>query len=259
MLKMVKDSKRKIDKLAKKSKERVGGASDEPVTRETSSSVLVTAIPSTAAQIVMKRFAVVTGIDGLLKEFAELKAVSPKPEPPNRASFDKNVNKNRYKDIYCMEANRVMLNWPPDDQIICTQGPMENTLVDFWRMIWQENCSSILMLCSVMETGKKKCEQYWPEKTQETINVANLMIKNLEVSLQGEVQVTKLCVYGKGSDGTLKEHIVVHVQWTGWPDKSVPISAVGAIRAIVRTQNFSPLVVHCSAGNTFSTILINLR
>lgn len=42
------------------------------------------------------------------------------------------------------------------------QGPMEKTVDDFWRMIWQEKCKSIVMLCNVMECGKQKCEQYWP-------------------------------------------------------------------------------------------------
>jgi len=62
-------------------------------------------------------------------------------------------------------AINIHANWVaelPDmpRKIICTQGPMDNTVIDFWRMIWQEKCSSILMLCSVMESGKKKCEQY---------------------------------------------------------------------------------------------------
>lgn len=62
---------------------------------------------------------------------------------------------------------------------------------------------------------------------------------------------SKSCCAGKSRDGTDREHVVVHVLWSGWPDKSVPLSATGAIRAIVRTQTMSPLVVHCSAGWCF--------
>lgn len=40
---------------------------------------------------------------------------------------------------------------------------------DFWRMVWQESCRSIIMLCNVIECGKKKCEQYWPAEEGETV------------------------------------------------------------------------------------------
>ena len=37
---------------------------------------------------------------------------------------------------------------------IATQGPKRNTVVDFWRMIWQENVQVIAMLANVFEDGK---------------------------------------------------------------------------------------------------------
>lgn len=29
---------------------------------------------------------------------------------------------------------------------ICTQGPMQNTMADFWRMVWEQNVRIIVML-----------------------------------------------------------------------------------------------------------------
>ena len=39
---------------------------------------------------------------------------------------------------------------------IATQGPLQNTIVDFWRMIWEFRCSCIVMLCELEEEGKVK-------------------------------------------------------------------------------------------------------
>lgn len=40
---------------------------------------------------------------------------------------------------------------------IATQYPLEETTQDFWRMVWQENCRSLVMLLS-----KEELEQVIP-------------------------------------------------------------------------------------------------
>jgi protein tyrosine phosphatase len=37
---------------------------------------------------------------------------------------------------------------------IATQGPKRNTVVDFWRMVWQEHVQVIAMVTNVVENGK---------------------------------------------------------------------------------------------------------
>ena len=37
---------------------------------------------------------------------------------------------------------------------IATQGPLKNTIVDFWKMIWEFRCGCIVMLCELEEEGK---------------------------------------------------------------------------------------------------------
>ena len=46
-------------------------------------------------------------------------------------------------------------------------GPVNKSVVDFWRLIWQEKPVSIVMVTNLKEGTKSKCEQYWPDNVTE--------------------------------------------------------------------------------------------
>ena len=46
---------------------------------------------------------------------------------------------------------------------IATQGPLPDTSEDFWRMVWENKCATIIMLTKEKEKGQVKCHRYWPE------------------------------------------------------------------------------------------------
>ena len=56
-------------------------------------------------------------------------------------------------------------------------GPLPETVVDFWHMIWQEKVSIIAMMTNTMERCTKKCEVYWPDVLNEEKEVGPFMIK----------------------------------------------------------------------------------
>ena len=44
---------------------------------------------------------------------------------------------------------------------IATQGPLESTVTDFWRMIWEFKSRLIVMLCPTEEDGEVEWVWSW--------------------------------------------------------------------------------------------------
>lgn len=80
-----------------------------------------------------------------------------------------------------INANYVNVTIPNDcvNRYIATQGPLANTVLEFWRMVQQESSNFIVMLTTIMERGRIKCHQYWPQLNEEMQLSATFSIKLL--------------------------------------------------------------------------------
>ncbi|VDM98522.1 unnamed protein product [Thelazia callipaeda] len=138
------------------------------------------------------------------------------------------------------------------------KGPKNETVYDFWRMIWQEKIMLIIMLCNVDEKQTQKCYQYWPKKIGQTINLNQITLKTISVTFieNNNITVTKIKI-----DCDNKCRILYHRHWTTWPDGGVPTTTTEPFSLLqsAREQK-SPVVVHCSAGigRTGTLILIEI-
>ena len=74
------------------------------------------------------------------------------------------------------------------------KGPLPNTLVDFWRLVWQERPSIIVMLTNVMEKNKIKCQQYWPDSGSVSYGPFTVTITDQQVLANYTVRNLQLAV-----------------------------------------------------------------
>ncbi|XP_076860192.1 tyrosine-protein phosphatase non-receptor type 18 [Brachyhypopomus gauderio] len=177
-----------------------------------------------------------------------------------------NVKKNRYKDILPYDQSRVILSPTMPDHnsdyinanfvkgaiksrtYIATQGPLSNTVVDFWRMIWQYNVQVIIMACKEIEMGKKKCEVYWASSGESSV-FGPFTVSTVEESFPNEEVILRTLAV-KYCDET---HTVSQFQYTAWPDHGIPNMPDGILgmmeQAHIRqSHNTTPMLIHCSAG-----------
>ncbi|XP_078121027.1 receptor-type tyrosine-protein phosphatase mu isoform X9 [Sander vitreus] len=185
--------------------------------------------------------------------------------PWDSAKKDENRMKNRYGNIIAYDHSRVRLQALEGEQssdyinanyvdgyhrpnhYIATQGPMQETVFDFWRMVWQENTAAIIMVTNLVEVGRVKCCKYWPDDTE---IYRDIKVTLIETELLSEYVIRTFAVEKRGAH-EIREIRQFH--FTGWPDHGVPYHATGLLGFIRRVKsktltNAGPMVVHCSAG-----------
>lgn len=198
-------------------------------------------------------------------EYEEIKQTSPK-HPCTAAEMEENRPKNRWMNIFPFDHSRVKLlpidDEPSSDYInanyipgftshreyIATQGPVPSTVEDFWRMVWEQGVTMIVMLTQCVERGKQKCEQYWPSDSD------NVYYGDLKIQLKSESILSAYCIRIFDLQLGTKQHTVKQMHFTKWPDFGSPespedlINFVQAVRDHLPHTNTGPILVHCSAG-----------
>uniref|UniRef100_A0A672MVS8 Receptor-type tyrosine-protein phosphatase S n=1 Tax=Sinocyclocheilus grahami TaxID=75366 RepID=A0A672MVS8_SINGR len=131
---------------------------------------------------------------------------------------------------------------------IATQGALPETFGDFWRMIWEQRSSNIVMMTKLEERSRVKCDQYWPNRATETYGL-------IQVTLLDTVELATYCVrtFALYKSGSSEKREVRQFQFTAWPDHGVPEHPTPFLAFLRRVKSCNPpdagpMVVHCSAG-----------
>ncbi|XP_076856125.1 receptor-type tyrosine-protein phosphatase epsilon isoform X3 [Brachyhypopomus gauderio] len=185
------------------------------------------------------------------------------------ANQDDNKEKNRYPNILPYDHSRVVLSQidaiPHSDYInasyidgykdknkfIAAQGPKQETVSDFWRMIWEQKSATIVMLTNLKERKEDKCYQYWPN--QGCWTYGNVRVAVEDVTVLVDYTIRKFCVQNQANDGSKTPRLVTQLHFTSWPDFGVPFSPIGMLKFLKKVKQVNPsyggpIVVHCSAG-----------
>uniref|UniRef100_A0A8C1Q1C5 Receptor-type tyrosine-protein phosphatase alpha n=1 Tax=Cyprinus carpio TaxID=7962 RepID=A0A8C1Q1C5_CYPCA len=191
------------------------------------------------------------------------------------ASKEENKEKNRYVNILpCKHAytratrvHLTSLEGVPDsdyinasyingyqekNKFIAAQGPKEETVNDFWRMIWEQNTATIVMVTNLKERKECKCAQYWPDQGCWTYGNIRVSVEDMMVLV--DYTIRKFCIQQVGDvSGKKPQRLVTQFHFTSWPDFGVPFTPIGMLKFLKKVKNCNPqyagpIVVHCSAG-----------
>ncbi|XP_041126652.1 protein tyrosine phosphatase receptor type Fa isoform X1 [Polyodon spathula] len=182
------------------------------------------------------------------------------------SNLEVNKPKNRYANVISYDHSRVILTSidgvPGSDYInanyidgyrkqnayIATQGPLPETLSDFWRMVWEQRTNTIVMMTRLEEKSRVKCDQYWPSRGTETYGMIQVtMLDTVELATYS---VRTFALYKNGSS---EKRELRQFQFMAWPDHGVPEYPTPILAFLRRVKacnppDAGPMVVHCSAG-----------
>uniref|UniRef100_A0AAY4EM41 protein-tyrosine-phosphatase n=1 Tax=Denticeps clupeoides TaxID=299321 RepID=A0AAY4EM41_9TELE len=208
-----------------------------------------------------------SGCGGLEAEFKKLISIKIQNDKMRTGNLPANMKKNRVLQIIPYEFNRVIIpvkrgeentdyvnasfidGYRQKDTYIASQGPLQHTTEDFWRMIWEWRSCSIVMLTELEERGQEKCAQYWPSDGVMAYGDISIELKKEEES--ESYTIRDLLVTNNREN---KSRIVRQFHFHGWPEVGMPSDGKGMINIIAAVQKQQqqsgnhPITVHCSAG-----------
>ncbi|XP_005412662.1 PREDICTED: tyrosine-protein phosphatase non-receptor type 20 isoform X2 [Chinchilla lanigera] len=203
------------------------------------------------------------GVFDITQEFGDLERKKSRCSECTYGNEPWNRQKNRYRDIIPYESTRVplgksqdyinasyirIINQEEEYFYIATQGPLPDTIDDFWQMVFEHNSNVIAMVTRDIEDGIIKCHNYWPVSPEEPLELRQFRIclKNYQILAYFIVRMFQ--VVKKPTETSL---MVKHVQFTKWADHGIPASTdsfIKYVRYVRKSHCTGPMVVHCSAG-----------
>ncbi|KAL9924781.1 tyrosine-protein phosphatase Lar isoform 5-T7 [Glossina fuscipes fuscipes] len=184
----------------------------------------------------------------------------------DNSNYEYNKSKNRYANVTAYDHSRVILpltdgvvgsdyinanycdGYRKHNAYVATQGPLQETIGDFWRMCWELKTATIVMMTRLEERTRIKCDQYWPTRGTETYGQMFVTITETQELATYSIRTFQLCRQGFNERREIKQ-----LQFTAWPDHGVPDHPAPFLQFLRRCRALTPpdsgpIIVHCSAG-----------
>ncbi|XP_034180771.1 tyrosine-protein phosphatase Lar isoform X5 [Osmia lignaria lignaria] len=184
----------------------------------------------------------------------------------DHSNMEVNASKNRYANVIAYDHSRVILQtidgisgtdyinanycdgYRKQNAYVATQGPLQETFGDFWRMCWELRSSTIVMMTKLEERTRIKCDQYWPSRGSETYGLMTITITDVQ-----ELATYCIRTFQISRAGYSERREIKQLQFTAWPDHGVPEHPAPFLQFLRRVRSLNPpesgpLIVHCSAG-----------
>uniref|UniRef100_A0A673Z9X3 Receptor-type tyrosine-protein phosphatase kappa n=1 Tax=Salmo trutta TaxID=8032 RepID=A0A673Z9X3_SALTR len=231
----------------------------------------------------MNRLDPQTNSSQIKEEFRTLNMVTPtlRVEDCSIALLPRNHEKNRCMDVLppdrCLpflitidgeSSNYInaalMDSYKQPSAFIVTQHPLPNTVKDFWRLVLDYHCTSIVMLNDV--DPAQLCPQYWPENGVH--RQGPIQVEFVSADLEEDIisRIFRIYNAARPQDGY---RMVQQFQFLGWPMyRDTPMSKRSFLKLIRQVDKWQEeydggegrTVVHCLNGGgrsgTFCAISI---
>ncbi|XP_039342392.1 receptor-type tyrosine-protein phosphatase C [Mauremys reevesii] len=167
------------------------------------------------------------------------------------------------EDSDCEEASRyinasfITGYWGPKE-MIATQGPLPETINDFWQMIFQRKVKVIVMLTELKEGDQQLCAQYWGEGKQ---TYEGIEVEMKDVNLSSSYTIHAFDVTHVKRKETRNVYMYQYHKWNGLDLPENPKDlvtmilnlkqklAVKGVTEDIRCSRSVPIVIHCRDGS----------
>ncbi|KAJ8300759.1 hypothetical protein KUTeg_022278 [Tegillarca granosa] len=188
--------------------------------------------------------------------------------PWNAALQRYNKNKNRFPHLLPYDHTRVILDrddnsasdyinanyvhgYRKSTAYIAAQSPFDDeSVLDFWRMLYQLDIKVVVMITNIIEDDIVKCTQYWPDPEQGRVTYGRFKLELIDQQEFADYIIRTVKIKTRNHADTKVVHIF---DFCSWPDHGVPDDPIPLLEMRYKVREYhsgnkSPIVVHCGTG-----------